>query len=76
MAFFGNKNLHLQKLKSYIMKQQISTTLIGGTGLTASFVADNVQFLDPSRISDIGSVLVQIIIAVSTLIGLFKRKKN
>lgn len=58
------------------MKEQFSKALIGGTGLTASFVADNVQFLDPSKISDIGSVIVQIIIAVSTLIGLFKRKKS
>lgn len=58
------------------MKEQFSKALIGGTGLTASFVAENVQFLDPSRISDIGSIIVQIIIGVSTLIGLFKRKKS
>lgn len=58
------------------MNEQISKALIGGTGITASIVAENAQFLDPSRISDIGSILVQIIIAVSTLIGLFKRKKS
>lgn len=58
------------------MNEQISKALIGGTGITASIVAEKAQFLDPTRISDIGSILVQIIIAVSTLIGLFKRKKN
>lgn len=76
MSFFRAKMLDLWKLKFYKMKETISKALIGGTGLTASFVADNAEFLDPSRITDIGSILVQIIIGISTLIGLFKRKKS
>ena len=70
------KFLHLQKQNPIIMSEQISKALIGGTGLSASVIATNVEFLDPSRISDIGSLIVQIIITISTLIGLFKRKKG
>jgi hypothetical protein len=58
------------------MNDTLQKLLIGGGGITASKVAETTASLDPSTITEVGSILVQVLIAIVTLFGLFKKKKN
>lgn len=58
------------------MNTSFQKLLIGGSGVVASKIAETSSSLSPDQITEGGSLLVQIIIAVVTLFGLFKRKKS
>lgn len=58
------------------MSETFQKLLIGGSGIAASNVAETVTSISPTEITEIGSIIVQVIIAIVTLLGLFKKKKN
>lgn len=58
------------------MNSNIAKIVIGASGIGASEVASSISFFDPDSISTTGNILVQIVILLSTLFGLFKRKKR
>lgn len=51
-----------------------TNVIIGGSGLGVSEVASNIEIPTSAETSEIIKVVVQVIIAVATLLGLFKRK--
>lgn len=50
--------------------------IIGGTGIAASYGADAVVTAASAQPDGIVAIIVQIIIAISTLIGMFRKKKK
>lgn len=58
------------------MKEQLTKALIGGTGITASYITEQAATLNPAQITEVGSLVVQIIIGIVTLFGLLKRKNR
>lgn len=57
------------------MKEEISTLITGGAGVTAVEVVPNLPFDQIGNAGGVVQILVQIIIGVVTLLGLFKKKK-
>ena len=57
------------------MNLQVQKMLIGGAGLAASKVAEQVALINPEVITEGAGLLVQILIGIVTLFGLFKKKK-
>lgn len=55
--------------------QSVKTLAIGMGGFVGSKAAAILGSIDPSTISQIAETLVQVIICIATLIGLFKKKK-
>jgi len=56
--------------------QKVKTTLIGASGVGASELAQNVV---PAMVDDVSAgvnIVVQVVIAITTLFGLFKRRKK
>ena len=53
----------------------ISTVLKGGAGIATSFMLAEVPEIAHINISTVAEALVQLVIAVATLISLFKKKK-
>ena len=53
----------------------ISTVLKGGAGIATSFMVAEVPQIAQVDISSVAETLVQLVIAVATLISLFKKKK-
>ena len=56
--------------------QKVKTTIIGASGVGASELAQNVV---PTMVDDVSSgvnIVVQIVIAITTLFGLFKKRKK
>ena len=57
------------------MNDSINTAIVGATGLSGSVVApDLIASVSPDS-SNIINVVVQLIIGIATLIGLFRKKK-
>lgn len=56
------------------MTQTIKNAIIGAAGFTASSVAPDAIPFDPSLWGQVMQVATQIVIAVVTLISLFKKK--
>lgn len=54
----------------------IKSLFVGGSGLAVSEVAGQAYIPDTLDYSEIVKVIVQIVIAVATLVGLFQRKNN
>lgn len=53
----------------------INTILKGGAGIATSFMAAEVPQITQIDISTVAEALVQLVIAVATVISLFKKKK-
>ena len=53
----------------------INTVLKGGAGIATSFMVAEVPQVAQVNISSVAEVLVQLVIAVATVISLFKKKK-
>ena len=53
----------------------INTVLKGGAGIASSFMVAEVQQIAQMDISTVAEALVQLVIAVATVISLFKKKK-
>lgn len=58
------------------MKDSITKLIIGASGISAIEVVERVTAINPEQIASGTSLVVQIIVAIATLIGLFKRKKS
>lgn len=68
--------LHHVKPKRNNMNSTILKAGIGSLGIAASEVAANAETFSPENISNTGNILVQIVILISTLFGLFRKKKR
>ena len=53
----------------------INTVLKGGAGIVTSFLVAEVPQIAQVNISSVAEALVQLVIAVATVISLFKKKK-
>ena len=53
----------------------INTVLKGGTGIATSFMVAEVPQIAQIDIGTVAEALVQLVIAVATVISLFKKKK-
>ena len=53
----------------------INTVLKGGAGIATSFMVAELPQIAQTDISSIAEALVQLVIAVATVISLFKKKK-
>ncbi len=53
----------------------INTVLKGGAGIATSFMVAEVPQIAQINISSVAEALVQLVIAVATVISLFKKKK-
>lgn len=53
----------------------INTVLKGGAGIVTSFMVAEVPQIAQVNISSVAEALVQLVIAVATVISLFKKKK-
>ena len=58
------------------MKNTLNTLLIGGSGIASSEILPVAVQAAPTDIPNIVSVIVQILIGVATLLGLFKNNKS
>ena len=56
------------------MKSFVNSLLIGGSGIGASEVVQVVAENSQDKTSTIITIIVQIVIGISTLLGLFKKK--
>ena len=57
------------------MNDSIQKIVVGATGIAGTQVVEVAQNLDPTTITDAGGLIIQILIAIVTLFGLFKKKK-
>lgn len=57
------------------MRVKLLDATIGGAGVGASMLVENVQIPDVSQVSGIVSTIVQVVIGIVTLVGLFKKKR-
>ena len=57
------------------MKAAITKILIGSSGIGATEIVQSSLPTDPTNIVEISNILIQIVVAIATLFGLFKRKK-
>ncbi len=58
------------------MKNTLNTLLIGGSGIASSEILPVAVQAVPTDIPNIVSVIVQVLIGVATLLGLFKNNKS
>lgn len=58
------------------MKSKLIDLTIGGSGIALTEVIQNATVVDPTEVTAIGNILIQIVIGIVTLFGLFKRKKD
>ena len=58
------------------MKNTLNTLLIGGSGIASSEILPVAVQAVPADLPNIVSVIVQILIGVATLLGLFKNNKS
>lgn len=69
--------LRLNQLKNDIMlNEKINSVVVGATGLSGSVVAPDVIASVAPGASDLVNVVVQILIGIATIIGLFKKNKK
>ena len=57
------------------MKAALTKILIGSSGIGATEIVQSSLPTDPTNIVEISNILIQIVVAIATLFGLFKRKK-
>ena len=57
------------------MKNKLIQLIIGSSGIGLTEVVASAPAFDPAVTTDTANILVQIVIAIVTLFGLFKRKK-
>lgn len=50
--------------------------LVGSAGATGVEVAQHIEIPTTTETKDIISIVIQIVIGIATLIGMFKKKKN
>ena len=58
------------------MNSKINDLLIGASGIGLTEVVQTAEALNPEQITSAGNLIIQILIGVITLFGLFKRKKT
>lgn len=54
---------------------RVTSLFVGGSGVAVSEVASDIQLPSSGDTSEIIKIIVQVVIAVATLIGLFKKKQ-
>lgn len=57
------------------MSSKIGTALTGASGIVSIELVDKASSFNPDLITDSASLIVQIVLAIATLVGLFKKKK-
>lgn len=55
---------------------KITDTLIGATGIGSVELVNQATMMDVSHVSSISSTVIQIIIGIVTLLGLFRKKQK
>ena len=60
---------------NYISMNDVNTVIKGGLGIASSFMVAEVPQIAQVNISTIAEALVQLVIAVATVISLFGKKK-
>lgn len=63
-------------LKSLLKMEKIRLLSVGTVGAIGTEIVQNAPMLDPNEITSIGNLIIQIVIGVFTLFGMFKRKKK
>lgn len=58
-----------------IIREKITSAIVGGSGIGASFLVENAHIPDVTQSSSLVSVIVQLAIGIITLVGLLKKKK-
>lgn len=58
------------------MKNKLIDIAIGSSGIGLTEIVQNASVVDPQEVTAIGNILIQIVIGIVTLFGLFKRKKD
>lgn len=58
-----------------MIQEKVTSALVGGTGLGASFLIENANVPDVTEGSSLVSVIVQLVIGIVTLVGLLRKKK-
>lgn len=58
------------------MKNAIQNLLIGGGGIGTIELVEQATTITPDAVNNVVGIVAQIIIAIATLIGIFKRKKT
>lgn len=48
----------------------------GSVGILGTELVQNIAAANPDDITAMGNIIIQIIIAIASIIGIFKRKKN
>lgn len=56
--------------------EKLRLLAIAATGSIGTEIVQNAPAFDPNEITSIGNLIIQIVIGVFTLFGMFKRKKN
>jgi hypothetical protein len=56
--------------------QKVTDTIIGAAGISSIEVVNQATMLDVSHVSTISATVIQIIIGIVTLLGLFRKKQN
>lgn len=59
-----------------MLKSKIVDATIGSSGIIATEIVQQASIVDPQEVTAIGNILIQIVIGIVTLFGLFKRKKD
>lgn len=62
--------------KSLFKMEKIRLLTVGTVGAIGTEIIQNAPALDPNEITSIGNLVIQIVIGVFTLFGMFKRKKK
>jgi uncharacterized membrane protein YphA (DoxX/SURF4 family) len=63
------------KSKIGLMRDTV-TAVIGGAGIGASTAVEHVANLNPTDLQSVLATVVQVIIGIATIIGLFRKKKK
>lgn len=58
------------------MKHDVIKLTIGALGIGASEIAATTQGISPDEIGVIGNLVIQIVIGIATIFGIFKKRKQ
>ena len=57
------------------MKTALTKLVIGSSGIGITEIVQNTLPSDPTNIVEISNIIIQIVVAIATLFGLFKKRK-
>jgi hypothetical protein len=58
------------------MKEVLQKLVIGSGGLVTTELVQTAEMLNPEEITTAGNLIIQIIIGIVTIFGLFKKRKK